>query len=84
MADAVIDLPENDPAIDRAVKIIEENLIKEMPDCHVTSLHENDAGYAPLLQKYEDCYSGLQVQGTANTPAARVLILHGFKRNVNE
>ena len=54
MADAVIDLPENDPAIDRAVKIIEENLIKEMPDCHVTSLHENDAGYAPLLQKYED------------------------------
>ena len=25
-----------------------------MPDCHVTSLHENDAGYAPLLQKYED------------------------------
>ena len=50
MADAVIDLPENDPAIDRAVKIIEENLIKEMPDCHVTSLHENDAGYAPLLQ----------------------------------
>ena len=47
MADAVIDLPENDPAIDRAVKIIEENLIKEMPDCHVTSLHENDAGYAP-------------------------------------
>jgi len=26
----------------------------------------------------------LQVQGTANTPAARVLILHGFKRNVNE
>ena len=53
MADAVIDLPENDPAIDRAVKIIEENLIKEMPDCHVTSLHENDAGYAPLLQKYE-------------------------------
>ena len=54
LADAVIDLPENDPAIDRAVKIIEENLIKEMPDCHVTSLHENDAGYAPLLQKYED------------------------------
>lgn len=54
MADAVIDLPENDPAIDRAVKIIEENLIKEMPDCHVTYLHENDAGYAPLLQKYED------------------------------
>lgn len=54
MADAVIDLPENDPAIDRAVKIIEENLIKEMPDCHVTSLHENDAGYGPLLQKYED------------------------------
>ena len=54
MADAVIDLPENDPAIDRAVKIIEENLIKEMPDCPVTSLHENDAGYAPLLQKYED------------------------------
>ena len=54
MADAVINLPENDPAIDRAVKIIEENLIKEMPDCHVTSLHENDAGYAPLLQKYED------------------------------
>ena len=37
MADAVIDLPENDPAIDRAVKIIEENLIKEMPDCHVTN-----------------------------------------------
>ena len=33
LADAVIDLPENDPAIDRAVKIIEENLIKEMPDC---------------------------------------------------
>lgn len=54
LADAVIDLPENDPAIDGAVKIIEENLIKEMPDCHVTSLHENDAGYAPLLQKYED------------------------------
>lgn len=54
LADAVIDLPENDPAIDCAVKIIEENLIKEMPDCHVTSLHENDAGYAPLLQKYED------------------------------
>ena len=27
LADAVIDLPENDPAIDRAVKIIEENLI---------------------------------------------------------
>ena len=53
MADAVIDLPENDPAIDRAVKIIEENLIKEMPDSHVTTLHENDAGYAPLLQKYE-------------------------------
>ena len=54
LADAVIDLPENDPAIDGAVKIIEENLIKEMPDCHVTSLNENDAGYAPLLQKYED------------------------------
>ena len=54
LADAVIDLPENDPAIDGAVKIIEENLIKEMPGCHVTSLHENDAGYAPLLQKYED------------------------------
>ena len=54
LEDAVIDLPENDPAIDGAVKIIEENLIKEMPDCHVTSLHENDAGYAPLLQKYED------------------------------
>ena len=54
LADAVIDLPENDPAIDGAVKIIEKNLIKEMPDCHVTSLHENDAGYAPLLQKYED------------------------------
>lgn len=54
LADAVIDLPENDPAIDGAVKIIEENLIKEMPDCHITSLHENDAGYAPLLQKYED------------------------------
>ena len=51
MADAVIDLPENDPAIDRAVKIIRKKTsIKEMPDCHVTSLHENDAGYAPLLQ----------------------------------
>ena len=35
-------------------------------------------------ENYHPCYSGLQVQGTANTPAARVLILHGFKRNVNE
>ena len=65
MADAVIDLPENDPAIDRAVKIIEENLIKEMPDCHVTSLHENDAGYAPLLQKYEDAEPGVFTPGTS-------------------
>ena len=33
--------------------------------------------------QYHPCYSGLQVQGTANTPAARVLILHGFCGNVN-
>ena len=33
--------------------------------------------------QYHPCYSGLQVQGTANTPAARVLILHGFSENVN-
>ena len=33
--------------------------------------------------QYHPCYSGLQVQGTANTPAARVYILSCFGRNVN-
>ena len=37
----------------------------------------------PPSAQYHPCYSGLQVQGTANTPAARVLILHGFWENVN-
>ena len=38
--------------------------------------------YTGLLHKYQPsaehhpCYSGLQVQGTATTPAARIIILH--------
>ena len=37
----------------------------------------------PPSAQYHPCYSGLQVQGTANTPAARIIILHGFYRIVN-
>ncbi len=33
--------------------------------------------------QYHPCYSGLQVQGTASTPAARVLILQCFIKKVN-
>ena len=33
--------------------------------------------------QYHPCYSGLQVQGTANTPAARVYIVTCFGKNVN-
>ena len=45
--------------------------------------------YTGLLHKHQPsaehhpCYSGLQVQGTANTPAARVLILSYFLVIVN-
>ena len=64
MADAVIDLPENDPAIDRAVKIIEENLIKEMPDCH------EDKGLETLIIDMdfyveEDAEPGVFTPGTS-------------------
>ena len=33
--------------------------------------------------QYHPCYSGLQVQGTASTPAARDLILQCFLKKVN-
>ena len=33
--------------------------------------------------QYHPCYSGLQVQGTASTPAARALILQCFLQKVN-